>query len=70
MNVCKQIMFMLSLIVYGCAFNAIATPWDNLNSEQLELQLNEKFAEGKYSPKGADSCLVCHRKNEKSDGPI
>ncbi|WP_277869346.1 multiheme c-type cytochrome, partial [Shewanella sp. 10N.286.52.B9] len=41
-----------------------ATPWDDLSSTQLEQQLIEKFAEGNYSPKGADNCLTCHRKNE------
>ncbi|TCN80768.1 DmsE family decaheme c-type cytochrome [Shewanella fodinae] len=42
-----------------------ATPWDNLSSEQLEQQLQAKFAEGNYSPKGADSCLMCHKKDPK-----
>ncbi len=45
--------------------NANATPWDDLSSEQLEQQLVQKFTDGKYSPKGADSCLMCHKKNEK-----
>ncbi|WP_102476452.1 DmsE family decaheme c-type cytochrome, partial [Shewanella sp. 10N.286.52.C2] len=44
--------------------SANATPWDDLSSTQLEQQLVEKFAEGNYSPKGADNCLTCHRKNE------
>ncbi|WP_434086712.1 DmsE family decaheme c-type cytochrome [Shewanella mesophila] len=45
--------------------NLYAVPWDNLSSEALETKLLEKFEAGMYSPKGADSCLMCHRKNDK-----
>ncbi|WP_282109147.1 DmsE family decaheme c-type cytochrome [Shewanella algicola] len=65
MNAYKQLLFALSLVIYGCAFNAASTPWEQLDSEQLETTLIEKFAEGNYSPKGADSCLMCHKKNDK-----
>ncbi|MCL2915224.1 DmsE family decaheme c-type cytochrome [Shewanella corallii] len=47
------------------AFSVSAAPWDKLTGEELEQQLTQKFAEGKYSPKGADSCLMCHKRNEK-----
>lgn len=36
-------------------------------SAQIEAQLDKKFAEGKYSPKGADTCLKCH--DAESDKP-
>ena len=45
--------------------SAKATPWDELTSTQLEQKLTEKFSEGKYSAKGADSCLMCHKKSTK-----
>lgn len=53
---------LLSVILTSAAQ---ATPWKNLSSETLEATLVEKFATGKYSPKGADSCLMCHRKSVK-----
>ncbi len=43
----------------------MATPWDDMPAEEVEKILDNKFAQGEYSPKGADSCLMCHRKNEK-----
>ncbi|RTR38135.1 DmsE family decaheme c-type cytochrome [Shewanella canadensis] len=46
------------------SLSAHATPWQNLTGEQLEQKLAEKFSAGEYSSKGADSCLMCHRKNE------
>lgn len=45
--------------------NVQATPWDNLSSEQLEATLIDKFSAGEYSAKGADSCLMCHKKTPK-----
>ncbi|MGI2258437.1 DmsE family decaheme c-type cytochrome [Shewanella sp. GXUN23E] len=41
-----------------------ATPWDNLSEAELETTLMQKFKQGNYSPKGADSCLGCHKKSE------
>lgn len=35
------------------------------NSEQLEKLLEQKFTAGQYSAKGADTCLMCHKKNNK-----
>jgi DmsE family decaheme c-type cytochrome len=56
-------------ILIGCGLFVIqsshALPWDDLTTEQLEIQLQQKFDEGKYSSKGADSCLMCHKKNEQ-----
>ena len=42
-----------------------ASPWNKLSAQQLEQQLTEKFAQGNYSKKGADTCLMCHKKNDK-----
>nr|WP_081953750.1 MULTISPECIES: DmsE family decaheme c-type cytochrome [Shewanella] len=42
-----------------------ATPWDKMPAEEVEQILDTKFAEGQYSPKGADSCLMCHRKSQE-----
>ncbi len=55
----------LLAMVMTMAFCVQATPWDDLSGEQLEQQLTQKFSEGKYSPKGADSCLMCHKRNDK-----
>lgn len=41
-----------------------ATPWDDMPAKEVESLLDKKFAEGQYSPKGADSCLMCHRKSQ------
>ncbi|MFB2540272.1 hypothetical protein [Shewanella xiamenensis] len=32
--------------------------------EQIEKILTDKFAEGKYSAKGADTCLMCHHRQD------
>ncbi|QSX38457.1 DmsE family decaheme c-type cytochrome [Shewanella sedimentimangrovi] len=40
-----------------------ATPWQDVPAAEVEAQLDKKFADGKYSPKGADTCLTCHRKS-------
>jgi len=59
----------VSNIVYGIAtlvlfsFSIQAVPWEQLPAEQLTKKLETKFSEGKYSKKGADSCLMCHKKN-------
>ncbi|RTR36776.1 DmsE family decaheme c-type cytochrome [Shewanella canadensis] len=57
-------------IFYGIAalvllsFSIQAVPWSQLTAEQLAQQLEQKFAEGKYSKKGADTCLMCHKKSD------
>ncbi|NKF52121.1 cystathionine beta-synthase, partial [Shewanella sp. WXL01] len=53
-----------ALLGLGLVSSAHATPWKNLDAEQLEATLVKKFSEGKYSSKGADSCLMCHKKND------
>ncbi|WP_371998062.1 MULTISPECIES: DmsE family decaheme c-type cytochrome [unclassified Shewanella] len=64
MNWCRNILASISVILYLCSFNAAAAPWDDMTGEQVSQKLVEKFAEGKYSPKGADSCLMCHQRTE------
>jgi len=57
---CVSVLTLLNL-----ALSVQAAPWDLLEPQQLEQTLTEKFAEGKYSTKGADSCLMCHKKSPK-----
>ena len=58
---------MVSAILSLCfATSAAASKWDaKMTPDEVEATLDKKFAEGKYSPKGADSCLMCHRRSEK-----
>ena len=58
---------MASLVLsLGFAHTAVASKWDaKMSPDEVEATLDKKFAEGKYSPKGADSCLMCHKKSEK-----
>ena len=64
-NFVAKLMATSLLTLFISLVPAKATPWDKLDSAQLEQKLAEKFSEGKYSPKGADSCLMCHKKNTK-----
>ncbi|PKG75275.1 cystathionine beta-synthase, partial [Shewanella sp. GutCb] len=53
----KSIITKLLFGVFAFAFLSLsvqAAPWNQLTGEQLEQQLTEKFAQGKYSNKGAD----------------
>lgn len=54
-----------SAVAASMVFSVAAAPWDHLSGTELEQQLSEKFAAGQYSPKGADSCLMCHKRSEK-----
>ena len=56
-------LIMLAIMLFS--FNAMSAPWDNQPPEEVEALLDKKFAEGKYSSKGADTCLMCHRKSPK-----
>ncbi|WP_298439185.1 DmsE family decaheme c-type cytochrome [uncultured Ferrimonas sp.] len=38
--------------------------WAEMDQAEFEAVLDQKFAEGKYSKKGADNCLMCHKKND------
>ncbi|WP_434086717.1 DmsE family decaheme c-type cytochrome [Shewanella mesophila] len=46
------------------SITVIATPWDKTPAKEVEQILDEKFAQGQYSPKGADTCLMCHKKSQ------
>ncbi|ACJ30159.1 Doubled CXXCH motif protein [Shewanella piezotolerans WP3] len=61
-NIAKLVATSLFTLIIS-VFPAQATPWSDLSSADLEQKLTEKFSEGKYSSKGADSCLMCHKKN-------
>lgn len=62
---CYSIPLSVALLSVLLTSIAQATPWDSLSSEELEATLVDKFAAGQYSTKGADSCLMCHKKNAK-----
>jgi len=66
MNKCIITTLLCGIFAFAClSLSVQAAPWNQLTGEQLEQQLTEKFAQGNYSNKGADSCLMCHKKNEK-----
>ncbi|QYJ81218.1 DmsE family decaheme c-type cytochrome [Shewanella aegiceratis] len=55
-----------ALLSLGISQGAVASKWDaKMTPDEVEATLDKKFAEGQYSPKGADSCLMCHGKSEK-----
>ncbi|GIU23264.1 DmsE family decaheme c-type cytochrome [Shewanella colwelliana] len=55
-----------AVLTLGVSHSAIASKWDaKMTPDEVEATLDKKFAEGQYSPKGADSCLMCHGKSEK-----
>lgn len=54
---------MLTLMLSILSLSTLATPWDDKSSEEVVATLDKKFAEGKYSAKGADTCLMCHKKS-------
>jgi len=58
----KVVVFLLFAFT-TISFNILAAPWDDKDPAEVEAILDTKFIEGKYSPKGADSCLMCHRKS-------
>ncbi|MFV7769702.1 DmsE family decaheme c-type cytochrome [Shewanella marisflavi] len=55
-----------AVLSLGISQGAVASKWDaKMTPDEVEATLDKKFAEGQYSPKGADSCLMCHGKSEK-----
>lgn len=54
---------MLCILLSIVSISASATPWDDKKPEDVVATLDKKFAEGKYSAKGADTCLMCHKKS-------
>ncbi|MCA1897217.1 multiheme c-type cytochrome, partial [Shewanella putrefaciens] len=59
----KSIMMVNIFLILSPSVIAQDISSNHQTGEQLEKILTDKFAEGKYSAKGADSCLMCHRKN-------
>ncbi len=47
------------------SFSGQTSPWSDRGQEAVMQTLTKKFEEGHYSPKGADTCLMCHKKNAK-----
>ena len=56
----------LGLLATSLLFSitVMATPWDKTPAKEVEQILDDKFAQGQYSPKGADTCLMCHKKSQ------
>lgn len=60
-----KLVNLLMLTTMAFCFNVMSAPWDDQPPKEVEALLDKKFAEGKYSSKGADTCLMCHRKSPK-----
>lgn len=60
-----KLVNLLVLTTMAFCFNVMSAPWDDQPPKEVEALLDKKFAEGKYSSKGADTCLMCHRKSPK-----
>ncbi len=60
-----KLVNLLMLTTIAFCFNVMSAPWDDQPPKEVEALLDKKFAEGKYSSKGADTCLMCHRKSPK-----
>lgn len=52
-------------LVISASFGLQAKPWSDQTQEQVMNTLTHKFEQGLYSKKGADGCLMCHKKNDK-----
>ncbi|MFT5788071.1 MAG: DmsE family decaheme c-type cytochrome [Shewanella sp.] len=61
----SKVVNLLMLTAMAFSFNVMSAPWDDQPPKEVEALLDKKFAEGKYSAKGADTCLMCHRKSPK-----
>ncbi|TKB50486.1 DmsE family decaheme c-type cytochrome [Ferrimonas sediminicola] len=56
---------LLVALLVSAAFGAPAAPWSDRGQDAVMETLIDKFNQGNYSTKGADSCLMCHKKNDK-----
>ncbi|MGS0679727.1 DmsE family decaheme c-type cytochrome [Shewanella sp. 125m-7] len=56
---------LLLITLVALSTSVFSAPWDDQDPQEVEAILDKKFAEGQYSPKGADSCLMCHRKSDE-----
>ncbi|WP_345317923.1 DmsE family decaheme c-type cytochrome [Ferrimonas gelatinilytica] len=59
----KRLGVLGTMLLSCMAFNA-SSAWEDLPQEEYEAVLKGKFEQGNYSAKGADNCLMCHRRNE------
>ncbi|WP_143165798.1 DmsE family decaheme c-type cytochrome [Ferrimonas marina] len=61
----------LGRVLSSCAWTLVLATglaqaaWDDMPEEEYLEIVTEKFKEGNYSPKGADNCLMCHRRSAK-----
>ncbi|MCL1075781.1 DmsE family decaheme c-type cytochrome [Shewanella dokdonensis] len=59
-------LLIAALMTFCCIpLSGQATPWSGLGQDAVMKTLTDKFNQGNYSTKGADTCLMCHRKNAK-----
>lgn len=72
MKIIKRIKTVLAITAASCLLMVSAispsygAKWDKtMTPDEVEASLDLKFSEGKYSPKGADTCLMCHGKEKK-----
>ncbi|WP_417347484.1 DmsE family decaheme c-type cytochrome [Ferrimonas sp.] len=56
---------LLVALLVSTAFGTSAAPWSDQSQDAVMETLIDKFNQGNYSTKGADSCLMCHKKNDK-----
>ncbi|BDY04948.1 DmsE family decaheme c-type cytochrome [Ferrimonas sp. YFM] len=56
---------LLVALLVSAAFGTSAAPWSDQGQDAVMETLIDKFNQGNYSTKGADSCLMCHKKNDK-----
>ncbi|WOT05396.1 DmsE family decaheme c-type cytochrome [Shewanella youngdeokensis] len=55
----------LLLSIFMSASALAGGAWESMSPEAIGGVLDKKFAEGRYSKKGADTCLACHKRSEK-----
>lgn len=60
-------LFPILLLSGVCLIPTVqAAKWDDkMSAQEIEQVIDQKFVAGSYSAKGADSCLMCHKKNEQ-----
>ncbi|MCH1923400.1 DmsE family decaheme c-type cytochrome [Shewanella sp. C32] len=57
---------LVAVLAFSFSHAANASVWDKkMTPAEVEATLDKKFEEGKYSPKGADTCLMCHKRSDK-----
>ncbi|GAA4879257.1 DmsE family decaheme c-type cytochrome [Ferrimonas pelagia] len=61
----KQYAHRLCVIALLCLIAPTFAAWEEMDEEEYLSIVTSKFTEGKYSAKGADNCLMCHRRSDK-----